>query len=60
MFHAANREPRTGLPGEWTEDAALSTTTCPLQPGRYRIAIGLPGDPVAPFSFSGAKKNANS
>jgi hypothetical protein len=26
----------------------------------YRIAIGFPGEPVAPLSFSGAKKNANS
>src|SRR5262249_17460812 len=26
----------------------------------YRTAIGLPGDPDAPLSFSGAKMNANS
>jgi len=26
----------------------------------YRMASGFPGDPVAPFNFNGAKKNANS
>ena len=31
-----------------------------LDAARQRIASGLAGDPVAPLSFSGAKKNANS
>ena len=30
------------------------------QPSAQRIASGLPGEPLAPLSLSGAKKNANS
>lgn len=39
----------------WRIHAALGRMCDP-----YRTAMGFPGEPVAPFSFSGEKMNANS